>query len=460
MKSEPCREPGGWGARTTFVLALAAAAVSLGNIWRFSFLVGTNGGGVFVLTYLACLFLVAVPLLIAEVVVGSHGRANPVDAILRTSRESRLGWGWVPLGGLACLTGLLVLTCLAVVAGWSLAYAYYMYSGVFSAASAALVGSEFDAHLRDPVRQLFWQTGFLAVAGSVVALGVRRGIGVLVWLVVPVLISGLLLLGRFAIEHGDIAATRAFLFSIKPVDFSPQSALLALGYALLTLGIGVGTGISYGAYAPQRIPVGRSVLAVAVFDSLVALLAGLIVFPLLFAGNLEPAAGPGLLFVSLPYAFGNILQGEVFGALFFILVALASLGSAVALMEPTVGFLVQRGRVARVYAVALVAVVVWSLGLLVTRSLAVQQPVGWYGSGSLLEFLDSMAAGLLLPLVSLLTAVYVGWRLRPEVLHPQLDREARLSVILWGVLLRYVIPPVIAGFLVAEFVSNWGKYWA
>ena len=452
MKSARKCELGEWEARTTFVLALAAAAVSLGNFWRFAYLAGSNGGGAFIATYLACLFLVAVPLLIAEVVIGSCGRANPVDAVRWTSEQSHLSPGWMALGGIACLTGLVILSCLTVVAGWSLAYVHYMQSGVFSAASASFVGSEFDAHLRDPVRQLFWQTGFLVVAGAAVALGVRRGLGVLVWLLVPVMIPLLILLGLFAFEYGDMAATKAFLFSNKLVDFSAQSIWLALGHALLTLGVGVGAAISYGAYAPRRIPIGRSVLAVAVFDSLVALQAGLIVFPLVFANNMEPAMGPGLLFVSLPYAFGNIPQGEWFGALFFILVALASLGSAVAMLEPTVGVVVQRIRIARPYAVVLVLAVVWSVGLAVARSFSVETAPGWYVNGNLLEFLDKLAAGLLLPLVSLLTVIFVGWRLRSDVLRSQLDREAEFSFSLWRLLLRYVAPVIILGAVVIEFI--------
>ena len=453
MKSARKCELGEWEARTTFVLALAAAAVSLGNFWRFAYLAGSNGGGAFIVTYLACLFLVAVPLLIAEVVIGSAGRANPVDAIGWTSAQSRLSRGWLALGAVACLTGLVILSCLTVVAGWSLAYAYYLQSGVFSAASAGLVGSEFDAHLRDPMRQLFWQTGFLAVAGVAVAMGVRRGLGVLVWLLVPVMISLLLLLGRFAFEYGDMAATREFLFSIKLVDFSSRSILLALGHALLTLGTGVGAAICFGAYAPRRIPIGRSVVAVAVFDSLIALQAGLIVFPLVFANNLEPTMGPGLLFVSLPYAFGNVPQGEWFGALFFILVALASLGSAVAMMEPTVGALIQRLRIARPYAVVLLLMAVWAAGLAVARSFSMDSVPGWYVNGNLLEFLDQLAAGLLLPLVSLLTVIYVGWRLRPDLLRSQLDREADFSFSLWRLLLRYVTPVIILGAMATEFIQ-------
>jgi len=447
-------ELGGWQARTTFVLALAAAAVGLGNLWRFSYLVGTQGGGAFMLTYIVCLFVVAVPVMIAEVVIGNHGRAAPPNAIRWTSDRSMLSRGWVLLGWLACVSGVLLLSYFAVISGWSVAYAYYMQAGVFSAASAAQVGAEFQAFLSDPTRQSFWQTGFLAVTGLIVALGVRRGLGTLVWVAVPMLLFLLVFLGLFAFEQGDIAAAGDFLFSIKLVDFSLESVGLALGHAFFTLGVGVGVGISYGAYAPRRIPIGRSVLAVAVFDTLIALLAGLVVFPVVFANNIEPSSGPGLLFVSLPYAFGQILQGDVFGALFFLMVAIAALGSAVALLEPAVGAVVQRLGIGRPYAVVVVLGVVWVLGLTVIRSLATGEGLAWYGNRNLLEFLDWLTAGLLVPLVSLFTALYAGWHLRPEILQTLFGREAALSFTLWRTLVRYIAPAAIVLILAGGLLNS------
>ncbi len=422
------------------MLALAAAAIGLGNLWRFSYLVGTQGGGAFMLTYLACLLLVAVPVMIAEVSIGVHGRGAPLDALRWTSDRSLISRKWVLLGLLACLSGLLVLSYLSVVAGWAAAYAYYLYTGVFSAASASQVGVELQTLLADPARQAFWHMLFLAAAGLVVALGVRRGLASLVWFVVPVVLFLLVFLARFGFEYGDTVAASEFLFSFKLIDFKLESVLLAMGHALFTLGVGAGVGISYGAYAPARIPIGRSVLAVAVFDTLIALLAGLAVFPLVFANNVEPSGGPALLFISLPYAFGNMLQGDAFGALFFLMVSLATLGSAVALLEPAVGTTVQRLGVGRPYAVAVTLGVVWILGLLIIRSLALPEDRSWYGNRNLLEFFDWLTAGVLIPLVSLLTALYAGWRLRPEILRSVFRREADFSFRSWRQLLRYAVP--------------------
>ncbi len=444
---------GGWKSRTTFVLALSSSAVGLGNLWRFSYLTGEHGGAPFVVSYLLCLFLIAVPILIAEVVIGTHGRGSPTVAIRWAADRSLLSRNWMALGVLACLTGLLILSYYAVVAGWGMAYAGYMASGVFAAASALSVGEHFDNFLASPRELVYWQSLFLLMTVLVVSMGVRRGLGLLVWIAVPTLMVLLGVLVVFGVENGDVKAAQEFLFSVKLIDFSAQSVLVALGHAFYTLGVGVGAGITYGAYAPERIPLGRSVMAVAVFDTLISLAAGLAIFPIVFANNIEPSMGPGLLFVSVPYAFGNIMQGELFGTLFFALVVVAALGSAVALMEPIIRMLMQHLRWRRLPAVGLVAGVVWLLGLGSALSFNIWQNDHWFGNWNFFEVLDVITADLLLPLVSLFTAILVGWCMRAEIVKMELYREADLFFVLWRFLLRYAAPAAIIIILLASVRS-------
>lgn len=445
-------ELGGWRSRTTFVLALSASAVGLGNLWRFSYLVGENGGGLFVLAYLFCLFFVAMPVMVAEVIIGSHGRGSPVEALRWAADRSLLSRGWMLLGVLACVTGLLILSYYVVVAGWALAYAWYSHTGLFAAASAPVVAEHFRLLLDDVLLMIYWQTLFLLPAVGVVALGIRRGLGLLVWLTVPCLFALLAALVQFGFDAGDIPATQEFLFSIKPIDFSWNSMLAALGQALFTLGVGVGTGISYGAYAPSRLPIGRSVMAVGVFDTAIALMAGLAIFPIVFANNMEPSMGPGLMFVSLPYAFGNMMLGELFGTMFFALVVLVALGSVVAIMEPVIGVLMQRLRLKRFSAALAVGLLVWLLATLVALSFAPGDPGTHLANGSLFRIVDAFTANYMLPLVALLTAVLVGWRLRPEILRLELERERDVFFSLWRRLLRYIAPPAIAIIIVAALI--------
>ena len=433
-----------WGSRTTFVLALSASVVGLGNLWRFSYLCGEYGGGAFVIAYVVCLFLIAAPVMVAEVVLGRYGGPSPVQSIRRACDGSLRSRGWMLVGVLACLTGVLILSLYIVVAGWGMAYAGFMYSGVFAAARAAEVGAHFEAFLAEPMLQVYWQSVFLLLTAGAVVLGVRRGLGMLAWLVVPVLFAMLGFLVKYGFDYGDIGAARNFLFSTRLVDFSSQSVLVALGHALFTLGVGVGTGISYGAYAPQSVPIGRSIMAVAVFDTVIALLAGLAIFPIVFANHMEPTAGPGLLFISLPYAFGNLMQGELVGAVFFVMMVLAALGSAVALMEPVVAMLMQQARLSRFTAALIVGAIVWLLGWVIVVSLQSGQVLPWFGKQNLLAVLDALTARVLLPLVALLIAVLAGWRLRPEILRLELVRESALFFSLWRFLLRYIAPLAIA----------------
>ncbi len=444
--------PDRWGTRTTFILALSASAVGLGNLWRFSYLSGEYGGGAFVVTYVLCLFLIAAPVMIAEVVLGSYGGPSPVEAIRRTCDASLRSRAWRIIGALACLTGVLILSFYIVVAGWGIAYAGFMHADVFSAARPGEVGAHFKTFLADPLQQIYWQSLFLLVAAVVVVLGVKRGLGLLVWLAVPLMLGMLVFLIKYGFDYGDMTATRNFLFSTRLVDFSSQSVLVALGHALFTLGVGVGTGISYGAYAPERIPIGRSIMAVAVFDTVIALLAGLAIFPIVFANNMEPAAGPGLLFISLPYAFGNLMQGELVGTVFFTLMVLAALGSAVAVMEPVVAMLKQQLRIERFTATLIVVAVVWLLAWAVVMSLQPGQELAWFGKRNLLELLDTLTASLLLPLVALLITLLVGWRIRPEILRLALARESVLFFSLWRFLLRYIAPLAIVLMILAPYL--------
>ena len=441
-----------WQSRTTFVLALSCAAVGLGSLWRFAWLLGQHGGGAFMLTYVVCLFVLAVPIMCAEVVLGTYGRGDPVRSIRRVCDRSLLSRHWQWLGVLACMTGVLILGYQAVVAGWSLHYLDVIRGDTLSAASAPVVANHFLELLATPAVQLKWTGLYLLVLVAVLTLGVRRGLGVLVWLAVPVMITLLGILLQFALESGNLGAAQDYLFSIKLIDFTPESVMAALGHALFTLGVGVGAGIAYGAYTPQRIPIGRSVMAVAVFDTVLALLAGMAIYPIIMANNLAPAAGPGLLFISMPYAFGNMPQGEWFGSLFFALTVVMALGSAAALMEPAVRLLQQQFRLRRLTAATTVGALAWLLAWMVTFSVAGDARSGSHGQANLLTRLDFVTANVLLPLVCLLTVVLVGWGLRTSVLRPQLARESAVSFSLWQGILRYIAPPAIVLVLLAGLI--------
>lgn len=425
-----------WRSRTTFVLALALATVSLGNLWRFAFLMGENGGAPFVLSYVFCLLLVGVPLLAAEVVLGAHGRGSVFLTLawaVEVAGRSRL---WLTIGVLAGLAAFLMLIACILVGGWALAYAFYQRAGEFAAIDLAASAAFLSRCLEAPGGLLLAQLATAALGTGVVALGVRRGLGLFAWLAFPMLAALLAFMVLYAIEHGDLAAAGRYLFNWQVIDFSATSFMVALSHAVFTLSVGVAVGMSYGAYAPDKLPILRSVLAVALFDIGVGVAAGLAVFPLVFAANLLPAQDFSLLFIGLPFAFGALPFGDVYGALFYLLVLITVLGSAVALLEPVVGSLVRQFRVPRSGIALLVGATAGLLSCLAT--------LGLRGGGELLIWLDAATSRWLMPGAMLLLALFVGWRIPPSILRAELAREPDILFTLWYFLLRFLAAPVIA----------------
>lgn len=438
------RSPSGvWSSRTTFVLALTASAIGLGNLWRFSYMLGEFGGAPFLVAYLACLFLVAAPVLVAEILLGSHGRANPVNTLLYTAMRSEVSKGWTLIAWVGGLAAVLILSYHTVVAGWGLAYVEKLQAGIFADASAADAGREFAELLADPVSMLRWQAFFIFVVFLISGLGIYRGLALVFWLVGPALIVSLSALIEHALTYGDMETTGKFLFSVNLYDFSPASILAAMGQAFYTLGIGMGVGIAFGAYAPDKIPLGRAVIAVALFDILVAVAAGLAIFPLVFATNMEPTMGPGLMFVGLPYAFGNVMQGELLGAVFFLMVSIVAIGSAVALAEPAMSYLIERMRMPRPLAALFLGAIVWVLSVFCALSFNLWEDVALFGHMTPFQLLDVLTTCVLLPLAALMTALLVGYRVRREILKVELHRESKTFFFIWRACLRYIAPPVI-----------------
>lgn len=426
-----------WQSRSTFVFALAAAAVGLGNIWRFAYLLGDNGGAPFMAAYLLSLLTLAVPLLVAEVVVGVIGGAAPLSAVARSARLGRRSRLWALLVVPAYGAALLLLMGALLLAAWSLVYAFHHQLGSFAAIGITGTQRFFEALLKQPLRSVGWLVLALAPLLLCLAAGVRRGLGVLLWVCVPLIIVLLAVLIRYSLDHGDVAAAGNYLFARQPLDFTDRSFLLAAGQAFFTLGVGVAVGLTFGAYAPEKLPLCRSVLAVALFDVVVAVAIGIAVFPLLFANNLAPAQGFGLLFIALPYAFGNLNLGDVLGALFFFCLYVVTLATAAALAEPLVSQLQQWGL--RRSRASLLAVLTAAILTVVT----LQQLSEGDGGSALLLSVERIAVAVLVPVSALLLALYVGWRLPRRLLRRTLNREPDILFGLWYFLLRFWVPPAL-----------------
>jgi NSS family neurotransmitter:Na+ symporter len=405
---------GGWRSRWTFIAVATGASVGLGNLWKFAYLAGANGGGAFVFAYIVCVLLVGCPVMIAEVVLGSRGRGNPVATMQFLSDEIGASRYWQLLAAVGLLAGIVILSYYAVIASWGLMYTEYLLTSSELLKSTYQSGQLFNSFLTNVGLGRIWHAGFLVAVVLVVSLGIRRGIGTVMRMSLLLLVAALLILAIYAAVVGDFLRTAAFLFSFDLSVLSAEAWLLALGHAFFSLSIGVAAMIAFGAYAPERRSITAMVSWVVFFDVLMSLLAGLAIFPLVFSFEIEPGMGPGLVFVALPYAFSQMPNGPMFGALFFTVFSLVALSSSVALLEPGVAWLNERYRLWRPLAAALLGFVVWWVGLAIADSIAGE---GWMIAGkNLFSWLDFISANILLPASGLLVAVFVGWRMRKKTL--------------------------------------------
>lgn len=424
-----------WSKRWTFIMATTGAAVGLGNIWKFPYIAGENGGGAFVLMYLICILLLGVPIMMAEIMLGRKGRANPVHAMLNHVRTTSSSKGWSIVGIMGVLAGIMILMYYSVVAGWSLEYVLQSLQGSHLNKEPAVIAAGFGEFSSDPARQLVWHTIFILLTSVIVGFGVTRGIGTAVDVLMPllfVLLGGLVF---YSAKHGAFEQALHFMFDPDFSRLSGKAVLIAMGHAFFTLSLGMGTVMVYGSYMPASASIAGATATVAFLDTLIALVAGMTIFPLVFASNLEPGSGPGLLFESLPIAFSTMWNGAYFGAAFFFLVTIAALSSSISLIEPGVSWLEKMG-VSRVASTLLLAIICWGGGVASIYSDDV------FGS------LDFITSNIMLPLGGLLIAVFTGWilgytRVRKEIA----DMPGWLFNIMF-VVLRFVAPAgVIVVFL-------------
>lgn len=438
----------GWSSRTAFILAAAGSAVGLGNVWKFPYIAGEYGGGAFVLVYLACVALIGLPILVAEILVGRRGGASPIHGLRLLARSEGHRDGWQLIGWLGVLGAFLILSFYSVVAGWSLAYLGHAVGGGLAAASrtaepAAAMEGLFSALLASPSLLLLCHTLMMAATVLVVSHGVRQGLERAVRWMVPGLFALLIGLVAWAgVATGHFGDALAFLFRPSFGALTGEAVLVALGHAFFTLSVGMTAMMAYGAALNRRTSIGAASVAIAGLDTLVALLAGLAIFPVVFANGLEPGSGPGLIFVTLPIAFSQIPGGLIAATLFFAFLAMAALTSTISLLEPAVQFLEGRGWGRRGAALATGAAV-WLLG--VGSLLSFNLWSGYTVMGrSFFELLDFVTANVLLPLGGLLVAVYAGRVLSRDAVCDELGLGDSPAFRLWRFMLRYVSPVGVA----------------
>ena len=452
--SEKSSIHGQWSSRLVFILAATGSAVGLGNIWKFPYITGENGGGAFVLIYLLCIALIGIPIMMAEIALGRRGRKSPINTMTDLAREENVSAGWSLLGWGGVIVGFLILSYYSVIAGWALSYIFRMAGGIFVGADADLVKTTFNTLIGNPESLLAWHTIFIVMSMVIVARGVRGGLEKAVTFLMPALFVLLLIMVGYALNTGYFSQGLDFLFhvdfnevfykceSINGVEqcaFSGEPALTALGHAFFTLSLGMGAIMVYGSYMPKKNSIASSTLIIAIADTVVALLAGMAIFPIVFANGLEPGAGPGLIFQTLPIAFGGMPGGQLFGTMFFVLLVFAAWSSAISLVEPGVAWLVENRGHNRVYAATVVGLLAWLLGLGTVFSFNIWSGEEYQLFGkTFFDLMDYLTSNIMLPLGGFLIAIFATWIMRKESVKDELNMSKGFDV--WYFITRFISP--------------------
>ncbi|SQD78809.1 sodium-dependent transporter [Moritella yayanosii] len=439
-----------WSSEFKYVLAAAGAAVGLGNLWKFPYIMGENGGGAFVLVYLFCILLIGIPVMMAEVMIGKRARTSPANASATIAKESGGSSIWSLLGASGVIAGSLILSFYIVIAGWAAAYIFFGINGDFLATAGSEVshkdeiGALFTGLITDTTQLILWSSITIVAAMLVLIRGVNAGLEKAVTYLMPSLLVLLLIIMVYAATTGNFGEAAQFMFYPDFSKLSIDGVLIALGHAFFTLSLSSGIMMVYGAYMPEGTSIAKTSIWIAVMDTAVALIAGMAIFPIVFANGMEPSAGPGLLFVSLPIAFGQMPLGSLFGTLFFIMVTFAAFTSVIALLESPVAYLNERLGLSRTKATIAAGCTIWALSLLTVFSLSGAPWAQDVVMGlNFFDALDKLTANIMLPLAGLFTALLVGWVVNEKITREEFGlSEGAYKAVMFC--LRYISPVAIA----------------
>ncbi len=457
---------GMWSSRLMFILAAAGSAIGLGNIWKFPYMAGKYGGGAFVLMYLACIGIIGIPILVAEILIGRSSRRNPVGAFKTLSEDNRF---WTAVGFLGVASGFVILSYYSVVGGWTIDYFAKSAAGGYLNADPEKINGIFSHMMANPWEQAVWHTVFIAATMGIVIFGVKEGLERWIEILMPLLLVLLGVLVVYGLVAGDAAGGLKYLFlpdwsklvTNASGEYTPRPMLEAMGHAFFTLSLGMGAMITYGSYLGDGESIPASAVIIALLDTAIALLASIAIFTIVFQYDLDPeAAGPGLVFQVLPLAFSKMPGGRVIGTAFFLLLAFAALTSAISLLEVVVAHFIDDRKWARRTATLIMGTIIWILGLFSALSSNLLENVTLLkdkeGEGmSILDSVDLIATNYMLPLGGFFIALYVGWFIKREKRERQMlgERGAHAFYRPWLAVTRYVTP-VAVGILILFMIDK------
>ena len=440
---------GQWSSRWIFILAATGSAVGLGNIWRFPYLAGENGGGAFVLVYLFCVVMMGIPIMMAEILLGRRGRKSPVNTMHTLAAEEGLNSNWYLLGWLGVIAGFIILSYYSVIAGWTIAFIFKTGMGDFIGSNADQTTAIFSELISNPVVLLFWHTIFMFLTIYVVSRGVKSGLEQAVKFLMPALFILLLIMVAYAMSTEKFFDGLSYLFipdfeSLADKNLFSDIFLPALGQAFFSLSIGMGAIMIYGSYLSKESSITFNCFVIALADTSVAILAGVAIFPIVFTYGLEPSGGPGLIFISLPIAFGQMPFGTFFGSLFFILLMFAAWTSSISLLEPAVSWFVENRNMTRIKAAYIAGFIAWFLGLLTVLSFnqwAFEFTfAGSFKENGLFDIFDILTSNIMLPLGGVLVAIFTSWLMSRSSTIDELGVGDKNIYKIWRFIVRYIAP--------------------
>ena len=433
-----------FGSRFGALVAMAGSAVGLGNLWRFPYLVGENGGAAFIIIYILLSFLICLPIFISEFVIGRRSQKNAYAAFRDLSGGS--AWRWVGL--FTIIVPLVVLSYYSVIGGWSIDYLIKSLAFSFTnSTSQSAMSTLFTDFVSSTWAPLFAHTGFLIATTLIVVVGIKDGIEKFSKVMMPLLFVIVVVIAVYAVTLPGAKAGLDYLFNPDFSKITGKACAAALGQAFFSLSLGFGTIMTYASYVDKKENILFQSTATAVSDLMFALIAGMAIMPAVFAFGLNPQSGPGLVFETLPFVFGQMPAGGIVAILFFLALLVAALTSSISMLEVAVAYLVEEKKFSRVWACVVLFVLCWVVGAACSLSFGPLAGVK-IGGENLFDFFDGLSSNVLMTLGSLFTVVFVGWRLKKTDVYDEftnggsLSRNARIFGVLWF-LIRYVAPLAI-----------------
>lgn len=442
---------GGFSTKIGVLMATVGSAVGLGNIWRFPYETGRNGGAAFLLVYLVCIFIIGFPVVMAEFVIGRRAKANPVGAFKKLAPNTK--WHWV--GYMGVLAGLLILGYYSVVAGWTMEYIFKALSLELENKSAADYTSMFETFTSNPILPIIWTTLVMIMSHLIVKKGIKGGIEKASRIMMPLLFLLMLILAVHSILLPGSIKGIEFFFNPDFSKLTAESVLTALGHAFFSLSLGMGCLITYSSYFKSNIDLPKTAVQVTLIDTLVAVTAGVIIFPAVFAFNMQPEAGPGLVYMVLPNVFQQMPGSFIWSTMFYILLFLAALTSLMSLHEVVTSYIHERYSISRLNSSRLVTGLVLFLGVFCSWSFGIMKNVTLL-SMNFFEWLEYLTASVLLPLGGMLISIFVAWYLDKKIVFDELSNDGKVKVKgfkIYIFILRYVAPLCIFAVFVTSLVK-------